>query len=70
MANNFAALVPKPMDKKKTSPLTFALTEIGVMNSLGVFVGQEIDRFNVLLVRMSQSLDQLVKAIAGTVVMS
>ena len=37
---------------------------------MGVFVGQEIDRFNGLLAVMKHSLDQLDKAIAGTVVMS
>ena len=40
------------------------------MNSLGVFVGQEIDRFNVLLKLMKSSLDLLDRAIEGTVVMS
>lgn len=58
------------MIKSKASPLTFALTDIGAMNSLGVFIGQEIDRFNVLISAMNRTLDALVKAIAGTVVMS
>ena len=40
------------------------------MASLGVFVGQEIERFNVLLKVMKTSLDQLDRAIEGTVVMS
>jgi dynein heavy chain len=40
------------------------------MSSLGVFLNQEIDRFNVLLKVMKHSLDQLDRAIAGTVVMS
>ena len=70
MANNFATMVPKHMKKDKASPLTFAVTDIGAMNSLGVFVGQEIDRFNILISVMLRTLDQLVKAIAGTVVMS
>jgi len=37
---------------------------------LGVFVGQEIDRFNELLKVMKNTLEQLDKAIQGTVVMS
>jgi dynein heavy chain, axonemal len=40
------------------------------MNSLGVFIGQEIDRFNTLLRVMKSSLTNLDKAIQGTVVMS
>ena len=40
------------------------------MVSLGVFVGQEIDRFNQLLAVMRKSLAELQKAIKGTVVMS
>jgi dynein heavy chain len=40
------------------------------MLSLGVFVGQEIDRFNKLLSVMKSSLVNLDKAIQGTVVMS
>ena len=40
------------------------------MVSLGVFVGQEIDRFNQLLAVMRKSLVELQKAIKGTVVMS
>lgn len=40
------------------------------MISLGVFVGQEIDRFNKLLSVMKSTLVNLDKAIEGTVVMS
>ena len=40
------------------------------MVSLGVFVGQEIDRFNGLLRTMKSTLINLGKAIEGTVVMS
>lgn len=46
------------------------MTDKNVMNSLGVFVGQELARFNQLLKAMKHSLDQLIKAIQGTVVMS
>jgi dynein heavy chain len=37
---------------------------------LGVFIGQEIDRFNILYGLMTKTLDLLDRAIAGTVVMS
>jgi len=62
--------LPAELDIERAHPATFALTEQGVMNSLGVFVGQEIARFNTLLSVMKQSLDLLDRAIAGTVVMS
>lgn len=45
-------------------------TEPGVVSSLGVFVKQEIIRFNSLIKVMSKSLLQLQMAIAGTDVMS
>jgi len=57
------------MDKETAHPSTFALNG-EAMNSLGVFVGQEIDRFNTLLRVMKSSLDLLDRAIEGTVVMS
>ena len=46
------------------------MSSSGAMVSLGVFLGQEIERFNVLLKTMRFTLDQLDKAIQGTVVMS
>lgn len=49
---------------------TFAKNENGTMVSLGVFLGQEIARFNALLKVINFTLDQLDKAIQGTVVMS
>jgi dynein heavy chain len=58
------------MDLGKGHPLTFAETAPGVVNSLGVFVKQEIQRFNTLLNVIRISLEQLAKAIEGTVVMS
>lgn len=58
------------MDLSKAHPLTFAETAPGVVNSLGVFVKQEIQRFNRLLSIIRVSLEQLAKAIEGTVVMS
>lgn len=46
------------------------MTNQGVENSLGVFVRQEIERFNKLLNAIRKSLVDLEKAILGTVVMS
>jgi len=62
--------LPPIMDKEKAHPTTFGFAENGQPLSLGVFVGQEIDRFNMLLSVMKNTLDQLDKAIQGTVVMS
>lgn len=62
--------LPANMDVEKAHPSTFAVSEEGQPLSLGVFVGQEIDRFNQLLTVMKTTLDQLDRAIQGTVVMS
>jgi dynein heavy chain len=70
LANAMAAEMPENMDLGKAHESTFALTEDGVDNSLGVFVKQEIQRFNRLLSVIKSTLRDLVRAIAGTVVMS
>lgn len=71
MAKSFLEDLPdKGMDKSKAHEETFKVTEAGTMISLGVFVGQEIERFNKLLNSMRKSLSDLVRAIDGTVVMS
>jgi dynein heavy chain len=70
MARDILGKLPKGMDKRRADPKTFETTPEGAMNSLGVFVGQEIDRFSILLSRMKSSLVNLDKAIQGTVVMS
>jgi len=62
--------LPANMDLSKAHADTFAETEKGVINSLGVFVKQELERFNRLLSVIRVNLVQLEKAIQGTVVMS
>lgn len=49
LCRDIASRLPHDLDTERAHPSTFALTEKGVMGSLGVFVGQEIARFNVLL---------------------
>lgn len=49
MAIEFSKELPHDLDKSKAHPVTFAMNEQGTMNSLGVFAGQEIDRFNKLI---------------------
>jgi len=70
LCRDIAGRLPPQLDKEKAHPSVFAQTETGQVSSLGVFVGQEIDRFNVLLHVMRTSLDLLDRAIQGTVVMS
>ena len=70
IAKDIEERVPKPMNMQKDAhPDTFSKNETGAINSLGVFVGQEIVRFNKLLVVIRHSLVQIQKAIRGDVVM-
>jgi dynein heavy chain len=62
--------LPANLNLEKASESTFALTAQGVEQSLGVFVRQEIMRFNKLLSVIRRSLVDLEKAIQGTMVMS
>lgn len=66
----FLGMLPENLDKAKAHAETFKKLESGAITSLGVFVGQEIDRFNKLLSLVRKNLSDLVKAIQGTVVMS
>lgn len=70
MAIDLGKQLPANLNFDKAHEVTFELTPEGVENSLGVFVRQEIERFNVLLKRIRSTLVDLEKAIAGTVVMS
>jgi dynein heavy chain len=65
-------LLPPQLDSEKAHPLTFAAGEGtgGGVNSLGVFLQQEITRFNILTAKMRSSLAMLKKAVKGIVVMS
>jgi dynein heavy chain, axonemal len=62
--------LPAGMRVSEAHPTTFKILENGAMQSIGVFVNQEIQRFNKLLAIMKQSLEEIQKAIKGTVVMS
>jgi dynein heavy chain len=66
----FEDKMPQPLDKVQAHPSTFALTETGAMNSLGVVLAQEIVRFNNLISVIRASLVELRRAIRGEVVMS
>jgi dynein heavy chain len=68
-AHRIEERMPKVFEFRHAHPDSFK--KIGeTMNSLGVFLGQELIRFNGLIEVMHSSLKQLQKAIKGEVVMS
>lgn len=70
MAKDIEGRLPKQMDYERRSSISFELTDKGILNSLAVFLQQEVDRFNNLLGVIKKSLKLLQQAIQGTVVMS
>lgn len=70
MAEAFLGRVPKVMNRKEADPETYKKTPEGGIVSLGVFHGQEMDRFNVLIQCVQSTLVTLGRAIKGFVVMS
>lgn len=70
MAKDIEGRMPMELDLRRAHEETFKITNTGEMNSLGVFVGQEIERMNKLLKTIKSSLYGLQKAIKGEVVMS
>jgi len=70
LAEDILKRLPSRMRKEDAHPTTFATIDDGSVNSLGVFLEQEVVRFNQLLRVMVASLEQLKKAVKGLVVMS
>lgn len=69
IASKIAERMPKVFDLRTAHPETFK--KIGdATTSLGVFLGQELMRFNTLIEVMIATLHQLQRAIKGEVVMS
>ncbi|OQS02753.1 dynein heavy chain, partial [Thraustotheca clavata] len=66
---NIQTRIPDSFDEAKAHPETFKETS-GSRNSLGVFLGQELIRFNGLMKVMRGTLESLKRAIKGLVVMS
>jgi dynein heavy chain, axonemal len=62
--------MPNYFDLNKSHPSTFRKVHNDTMNSLGVFLRQELIRFNGLIEVMLHTLKQLQRAIKGEVVMS
>ena len=69
MVEDIQRRLPKPFNRDEAHPLTFAKEGEGV-NSLGVFIEQEMVRFGFLQKRVKSSLELLKKAVKGLVVMS
>jgi dynein heavy chain len=70
LATDIAARLPAELSKASAHASTFAVIADGSVNSLGVFVEQEMSRFNRLLRVMRRSLTDLGRAVKGLVVMS
>mmetsp|Transcript_47704 Transcript_47704/g.108527 ORF Transcript_47704/g.108527 Transcript_47704/m.108527 type:complete len:1551 (-) Transcript_47704:45-4697(-) len=66
----FMARVPEQMRKKDAHPDTYKEMPDGGIVSLGVFHGQEMERFNSLISKVKSTLVTLGNAIKGLVVMS
>jgi dynein heavy chain len=69
LAQSMVAQIPPLLDRAAAHPSVFAGLNEGT-NTLGVFFGQELDRFNKLLTILRKNLVDLQDAIKGTVVMS
>jgi dynein heavy chain len=69
VAGKISDRLPKPYDLRKAHPDSFKKNG-DAMNSLGVFLGQELIRFNGLIEVMGSTLHELIRAIKGEVVMS
>ena len=69
-ADDLASRLPKPMNIKEASAATFAKLDDGSMNTLGIFLGQEMLKFNRLLGSIKKMLHELQRGLKGLVVMS
>ncbi|XP_072373357.1 dynein axonemal heavy chain 6 [Scyliorhinus torazame] len=70
LADSILLKIPEKLDLEVAIETLFVRDRKGRLNSLTTVLGQEVDRFNGLLVVLKDSLTTLDKAIAGLVVMS
>jgi hypothetical protein len=56
MAQKFTTMVPKNLDLEKAHPDVFKMDQNDKPLALGVFLGQELERFNILLNTIRHSL--------------
>mmetsp|Transcript_4972 Transcript_4972/g.18687 ORF Transcript_4972/g.18687 Transcript_4972/m.18687 type:complete len:4187 (-) Transcript_4972:2731-15291(-) len=66
----FEKQLPSPISIHNAHPDVFRRVQGGIVNSMGTFLQQEVSSFNKLLLRVQTTLEELKKAINGTVVMS
>jgi len=69
-AADLASRLPKALNVKEAHASTFATLPDGSMNTLGIFLGQEMIKFNLLLSSIKKMLHELQRGIKGLVVMS
>ena len=70
VAQDLAARMRGLFDLCEAHPETVKKIPSGAMNSMGVFLSQELVRFNALMVVIAKSLEELRRAVQGLVVMS
>lgn len=70
IADDLASRMPKMMDSKSASELTFFTLEGGSVNPLGIFLSHEMHKFNALIKSMQKMIKELRRALKGLVVMS
>ena len=66
----FQDRLPHLLDVRSSHPDNFVQDKQGMISSLGVFLTQEVVRFNALIAIITSTLRELVKAMKGEVVMS
>ena len=70
VADDLMSRLPKALNIKEACDATFAKLPDGSMNTLGIFLTQEMLKFNALLGAMKKMLHELQRGLKGLVVMS
>jgi dynein heavy chain len=70
VADDLVSRLPKALNVKEAAASTFAKLPDGSMNTLGIFLGQELLKFNNLLRAIKKMLHELQRGLKGLVVMS
>jgi len=69
-ADDLSERLPAPLNIKEAGPTTFGKLEDGSVNPLGIFLSQELQKFNALLVLIKKMIGELQRGLKGLVVMS
>jgi Dynein heavy chain C-terminal domain len=70
IANKIIENLPKLLSREGANKELFYLNKDGLIPSMSVFLLHEIERFNMLIKVIQESVDTLIKAIKGQAVMS